>query len=106
MIDSDTLKQQRARKRAYSRARYEANRDKILAAKRKREREKALYTAVKATPKVIRLCQLPTCEQPLGTHIQGQPHDYCCWAHYREDFMRAYNVKVVASLPACERRRR
>lgn len=102
MIDSDALEAQRARKRAYSRARYEANRDKILAAKRKREREKALYTAVKVCERPTRYCLECGAELPEGHH----PVDYCDWKEYRAHFKREYAAVEVPSLPACERRRR
>lgn len=93
MIDSTTLEEQKARKRAYAQAHYAANREAIL--ERKRKREKKLFTGAKAAPKKYHRCLECGAELPEGHH----PVDFCDWKEYRAHFKREYGAIEVVSLP-------
>lgn len=112
MIDDTTREQQKAGYRIYAKAYYAANREKILAKKRKREHsrtrtaaaEQAMQERRKASPKIVTTHRCLECgaELPANHH----PVDFCDWREYRTHFRREYRAIEVASLPHAAPRRK
>lgn len=100
MIDDTTRERQKAARRAYAKARYQAHRKEILA--RKRKRDASLFTGAKACPTSTHHCLECGAEMPEEHH----PVDFCDWREYRAHFKREYQAIEVASLPHAAPRRK